>query len=470
MRKVHLVLLLCAFWTKVGVSLELPSVTHYSLRLHLFPSEQRFEAEARMTIANNTKQPISEIPFLLYRLLDAQAVADESGSAIRFSQTIQKFKEVPTWQANLIRIELPKPLLASKSITVVMKYGGSVYGYPEVLPYVQDRIDEQYSLIRPDALAYPMLSLPSFPILLASYQSKFTFDIHATVPSGYVVVCGGRLIDSTSNDDSVTFKFESKGPVSRMFIAAAKFKVLSDNKEYLSVYYLPEDEQGAAYVLQEMKRVIKLYSSLFGQVRSYKGYTTIEIPEGWGSQADEYSILQAASAFKAGKISEVYHEIAHTWNVKAKPEVQRCRWFDEAFAMYFEALAIREFKGDSAFQKHMEGLRERWIQRATKDRKNFDTPIAEYGKQELGQNSYTKGAWSLYVLHQLVGEEKFRQIIRTLLAEFTDKPADFKDFQDVAEKVSRKNLTKFFDEWIYGSRSSQLLVNKEPINAITNRY
>lgn len=470
MRKVHLVLLLCAFWTKVGVSMELPSVTHYSLRLHLFPSEQRFEAEARMTITNNTKQPISEIPFLLYRLLEAQAVTDESGSAIRFSQTIQKFKEFPTWQANLIRIELPKPLLASTSITVVMKYGGSVYGYPEVMPYVQDRIDEQYSLIRPDALAYPMLSLPPFPILLASYQSKFTFDIHATVPSGYVVAYGGGLIDSTSNDDSVTFKFESKGPVSRMDIAAAKFKLLSDDKENLSVYYLREDEQGAANVLQEMKSVIEIYSSLFGQIRSYKGYTAIEIPEGWGSQADDYSFLQAASAFKARNISELYHEIAHTWNVKAKPEIQRCRWFDEAFAMYFEALAIREVKGDSTFQKHMEGLRERWIQRATKDRKNFETPIAEYGKQELGQNSYTKGAWSLYVLHQLVGEEKFKNMIRTLLSEYAESAADFKDFQRVAEKISKKKLHKFFDDWIYGAESSTLLANKVSVKEIAKRY
>lgn len=472
MKKIHFVLFLCTLWIKVGDAFasDLPSVTHYSLRLHLFQSEQRFEAEVQMTITNKTQRSFSEIPFLLYRLLDAQAVTDESGSAVRFRQSIQKFKEVPTWQANLIHIELPEPLHPSKSITITMKYSGSVYGYPEVMQYVRDRIDEVYSLIRPDAFAYPMLSLPSFPVLLASYQSKFTFDIQATVPSGYVVACGGRLISSTSKGDSVIFAFEGKGPVSRMDIAIARFKTLSDDSHNLSVYFLPEDEQGASDVLHEMKRVIELYSSLFGQVKNYKGYTTIEIPEGWGSQADDYSILQAASAFKERKFSEVYHEVAHTWNVKAKPEVQRCRWFDEAFATYFEALATREFKGDSAFQKHMEGLRERWLQRAAKDKKNFDTPIAEYAKEELGQNSYTKGAWSLYVLHQLVGEEHFGQIIRTLLSEFGDKPADFRDFQRISENVSKMKLGRFFDEWIYGTQSSQLLADKAPVTAITKRY
>ena len=79
-------------------------------------------------------------------------------------------------------------------------------------------------------------------------------------------------------------------------------------------------------------------------------------------------------------------------------------------------------------------------------------------------------AWSLYVLHQLVGEERFRQIIRTFFSEFRDKPADFKDFQQVVERVSHKDLGKYFDEWISGAESSRLLVEKVPIEEIVCRY
>ncbi len=449
---------------------ELPSVSHYSLLLQLFPSGQRLEAEARIKITNNTNQPISEILFLLYRLLDVQEVTDKAGSQLKFSQTIQKFKEAPTWQANLVQVELTNALLSTDSTIVIMKYSGAILGYPEVMQYVKDRIDEQYSLLRPDALAYPILSIPSFPVFINSFQSKFTYDIQATVPSGYVVACGGRLVDSTNKDPLITFNFESKGPVSRIDIAIAKFKFISDNVSNLSVYFLPEDEEGAVNILNEMKRATEFYLSFFGLVKNFHGYTAIEIPEGWGSQADVYSFLQAASAFKNRNISEVYHEISHTWNVKAKPEVERCRWFDEGFAMYFEALAVREFMGDTTFQKHMDRLRESWLKGTETNKKIFDTPIAEYGKEELGQNSYTKGAWSLYVLHKLVGEEPFKLVIRTFLFEFADKPADFKDFQLVAEKTTQKNLNKFFDEWIYGSYSSTLLAEKISVTDIAERY
>jgi len=76
--------------------------------------------------------------------------------------------------------------------------------------------------------------------------------------------------------------------------------------------------------------------------------------------------------------------------MKAKPEVRRTRWFDEAFASYFEAIALREFAGQKAFDDRMAGYRERFRSEAKKNSRNATTPIAEYGKEELGDNSYTK--------------------------------------------------------------------------------
>lgn len=74
------------------------------------------------------------------------------------------------------------------------------------------------------------------------------------------------------------------------------------------------------------------------------------------------------------------------------------------------------------------------------------------------------------MLHQLVGDEQFKHIIRAFLSEHWDRPADFKDFQEVAERVSHRKLDKYFQEWFYTSVSSQLLVDKIPITEIVKRY
>ncbi|HEV8131027.1 MAG TPA: M1 family aminopeptidase [Acidobacteriota bacterium] len=454
---------------------ELPSVTHYSLQLRLFPKQERVEAGARMTVTNKTHQAFSEVPFLLYRLLDVQKVTDDKGSPLTFNQTITRFTEadVNNLQVNLIKIQLRKPLLPGAASDLVLIYTGSIYGYAEVWAYVKDRIGEQYSLFRPDALAYPMLAQASRASLNKAYglDTLFTYDLTVTVPAGHVVACGGAQQNVSTKDDLTTFVFGSKIPTWRIDIAIANFKQLKDEAKQLAVYVLSEDEKTAANILNGVSKAVSLYSVMFGELKDYQGYTVIEIPDGWGSQASDYYVLETAAAFRDPKrILEVYHEVAHSWNAKVKPEVKRTRWFDEAFAMYFQAIALREFEGEEAYEDEMDHDRESFIKRVQSDKRNFDTPIAEYGKSELGGNSYSKGAWSLYVLHQLVGEKQFKQIIRRFLSDFRNKPADFKDFQLVAERVSHRDLGKYFNEWIYGAASSQLLLDKVPVNEIIKRY
>jgi aminopeptidase N len=149
--------------------------------------------------------------------------------------------------------------------------------------------------------------------------------------------------------------------------------------------------------------------------------------------------------------------------------VQRSRWFDEAFASYFQALAVRRFQGEEAFQQEMESDRETFRHRCTEEPKSASTPIADYGREELGDNSYTKGAWSLYVLNMLLGDEKFQPSIRQFLDEFSARPAGFSDFQAVVEKVSGRHLARYFSEWIYGTESTKLLLDKLPVEQMVQR-
>ncbi|HEX9655945.1 MAG TPA: M1 family aminopeptidase, partial [Bacteroidota bacterium] len=368
-------------------------------------------------------------------------------------------------------VNLPFPLKPDDSVTVVLTYSGFIFGYPEVMAYVKDRIDENYSLLRPDAFAYPVLAEPTFASALAANDTKFTYEVIATVPNEYNVACGGELVDSRIDSVHSTFTFRSKIPTWRIDVAVAKFTTLIDSNDRIVISHLPEDSAGAQNILNASKAVIEFYSKMFGRPKSFKGYSIIEIPDGWGSQASDYYFLQTAAAFRdTSRISEVYHEIGHTWNATPAQEVQRCRYFDEAFASFFEAMAIGAFHGETAFEEDMDKSRDLFVRWAQHDRQVFDTPIAGYGVKELGRHSYTKGAWSLYVLSRLVGEKTFALIIRNMLKEFTQRGIDFNEFQNVCERTAKKNLDKFFQEWVYGTESSQLLVDKIPIDDIVRRY
>ncbi len=63
----------------------------------------------------------------------------------------------------------------------------------------------------------------------------------------------------------------------------------------------------------------------------------------------------------------------------------------------------------------MESARKSIIRQAEKDKQNLDAPIGDYGKYEIGGLSYSKGAWSFYVLHHILGDEVFTKGIRSFL-------------------------------------------------------
>jgi hypothetical protein len=463
--------LLCLLQLTSAMPSDLPAVRHYKLDVQLELKEQRVSVVATLSIKNATNTPQTKLPFLLYRLLTVQRVDDRNGAPLSFKQDIVQLHDEPSLQVKEAIVDLHSPLAPNDSVTVVLTYDGFIFGYPEVMAYVRDRIDESYSLLRPDAFAYPLLAEAIFSSVLAAYDTRFTYEITATVPKGYTAATGGELFNRQTNTSTSTFMFRSKIPTWRIDLAVARFSVLSDSLNRLFVYHLPGDSVGARRVIGASRDVINLYRNMFGTPKHYQGYTIIEIPDGWGSQAGDFYFLQTGAAFSdSARIGEVYHEIGHSWNAKASSEVQRCRYFDEAFASFFEPLAIRSFQGDRAFGEYMEKSRESFVRRANQDREVYDTPIAEYGKKELGRHSYTKGAWSLYVLYKLLGEKTFLSIIQKMLIEFDTRTINFSEFQSLCEDVSKRSLDKFFKEWIYGIESSRLMVEKVPISEITKRY
>jgi hypothetical protein len=448
----------------------LPVVTHRALRVAFQLTDHRIRAEADLTLANRTDAPVREIPLLLYRLFNVDRVSVEGDGVPALRQSVVALTDEPSLQAREVVVTLPEPLPPGGTVRLTIGYGGFLFGYPEVMAYVRDRIDKEYALLRPDAYAYPMVARPSFESTIASYNDLFSYDVEATVPNGYVAACGGEAVGTRRpSPDSTTFIFKSKVPTWRLDLAVAPFRLVRDSSEEIVVYHLPEDSAGARAVARASGKVSALYAALFGRPRQARGYTVIEIPEGWGSQAGDLYFLQTAAAFKdTANMREVYHEIGHSWNARASAAVQRSRYFDEAFASYFAALALRAFEGEARYREEMERSRDRFRRSVASDSSAASTPIAEYGARELGRHSYTKGAWSLYVLARLIGDDAFARVVRAMLHESGE--TDFQGFQRICEREAGRELGRFFNEWIYGATSSSLLTGGVDVDVMAGRY
>jgi len=452
--------------------LPLPSVRNYKLSYKIFPKEGRLLAETDLEVANYTEKTFIKIPLLLYRLLKVKSIFDGDGEKLKFEQSVTELQGEESMRVNLIWLKLSKPLEPNTSAIIKVAYKGRILGYQDVWDYVKDKVDEDFSLLRPDSLAYPIISTPVIQSLYSFHRNAdFTYELRVDVPKGYIAACGGELTETREMDGRSTFFIRNRKPTWRIDIAISRFAILRDKESKIEIYVLEEHKESAERLLREATRVLNFYSESFGRLESFRKYKIIEIPDGWGSQAGDNYNLQTSTTFTDPKdVSKLYHELAHIWNVKPKDEVQRCRWFDEGFASYFEGLAIREFQGQTAFEEYMDKRRESFIENAKDDRLCVIVPIVDYGKHEIGRNSYSKGAWTLYILNLIIGDKAFKKAIRNFLKEFRNKPADFGDFKRTVEHTTNQNLDKFFEEWIYGTESSELLFQRTSTDEIISRY
>jgi len=442
-----------------------PAVEHYKLRFAIDPKTHSLSAEADLGVRNTEARAITLVPVLLYRLMDVSAASDGAGNPLRFTQKVIKFPDEPTWQVNAVEVTLAKPLSPGQTTTVHLTYAGPLFGYPEVMQYVRDTISEQYSLIRAETMAYPIVAPPSIAGWRQSFKNKFDFEIETRVPAGFTAVCSGKDVgEAQTQEGTSTFRCIGDAGSAQISVAVAKFRVLDDQERNLRVYALDADAEAGARVMDDMRRALDFYRSYFGAMRPGGSLTLVEIPDGWGSYGVPGHIFQSAAAFKdRSRASELYHEVGHIWNARASDGVQRARYFDEAFASYFEALAVRQFEGPDAFRALMQSYRQTYLDRVARDARGRTIPIAGYGKEEIGVFSYTKGAWSLYVLHQLLGEDAFRRAISDFLAAYSDKPAGFDDFRHAVEKSSGRDVGLWFEQWITGTDASAMLIDGKSV-------
>ncbi len=97
-------------------------------------------------------------------------------------------------------------------------------------------------------------------------------------------------------------------------------------------------------------------------------------------------------------------------------------------------------------------------------------PISEYGEADLTGASYTKGAIAVYVLHEIVGDDSFKEIFRVFVDKYQEQGAKIKDFVYLAQEISKKDLKRLFDEWVYGVESSGLMLADITLEEIVRRY
>lgn len=437
----------------------------YDLDFRVDFEEEKLYADIDLTVQNRTDGPVHEVPLVLYRLMTVRTVEDARGDALPFRQVVTASERNPKKQVNYVRVTLPRQLSIGERMKLRIVYDGYLEGYAKTgSSYVRDRIDEAFTILREDALAYPEVGRPGAP-----WPGLPTFDYRArvTVPATHVVANGGELLHTKVDGEKVTYVYRNTEPAWRMDFAVARYGMLGDGA--FRVYYLPGDSVGGARVLAAVRNSLDLFTRWFGPLREPPRMAVLEIPDGYGSQKDVTSILQTAAAFRdPDRLYEVYHEVSHFWNVP--PANASSPRLEEGLASYLEDLAAEELRGEERLEPTVRRL-VAWVRSTFAENPRYaEVPMSEYGREEMTGLSYVVGQLMFYTLGEIVGQEDLRQIVGTYYRRYAATGAGVAELAAVADEVTDEDLEAFFEHWLFTTRWYDYLAEAGTIDEYTAAY
>ncbi len=448
----------------------LPNTLRYKLDLRIDYNSEKMFGLCEITISNCTDKPVINVPVLLYRLLTVTSVSGGDGRPLNYNQKVISITGWEKLQVNFIEISLEHSLLPGEESIITIAYEGYLLGYAnEGWRYVRDHISKDFTIIRTDGFDYPVIGYPDEQNMMAVIKERYDYLINITLPEGVTPVSGAELVNKVRAGEETTYTFRSKKPSWRLDVAIDDYQVYDKNGN--KIYYFKEDSVSASTMLHSMERTVNLLTDWFGPVKDFRGYSIIEIPEGYSSQQDVTSFNITADNFKnpEGMLS-IYHEISHLWNVKPL-ETQPCRFESEGLAQFMEFLISekldkKEHAVYDAAQKYLDNVRKDF-----KEKPEYqDVSIKDYGIRNMTSYSYTLGMVVFSLFYDLMGQERFNQVIRSFYSSFGDKGATLDDFINNCGRSGPFNTERFFNDWIYSTNAIKLIIAGKSYNELKDYY
>ncbi len=347
-----------------------------------------------------------------------------------------------------------------------------------------------------DALAAAQLGTtitlvgPRFETLLYSQSAHwypspteddfFLAKVRVVVPPGFTCVGNGPAVETGIVDNlrRVTaldkvghpfFGFETKTPVKYLSFLVGRLSPIGNGDSFgpvpVEAFYASDIRLPRRTLLEESRSVLQALSAWFGPY-PFEKLTVIqrqwptagghspasfvvfnELPRG----ADGTFALEAETPVSLGRFRVGYlaHEIAHQWWGQGVTwATYRDQWLSEGLAQFAAALYLRDKVGEGVYRGILRKFA-RWTSKKSRfGPVTLGTRLSHLDFDAYQAIVYDKGALTMSMLLDLVGEEAFFRGLRTFFSRHLGQAARTSDLVKAMGEAAGRNLKPFFDRWL----------------------
>lgn len=315
-------------------------------------------------------------------------------------------------------------------------------------------------------------------------NERFTTEIVATVPEGFLVSANGREAEKprTSGGKSTFHWLQDKDHVGYLVsMVIGKFDVKdvapAGSTIPMPVYVPPGQGSLIEGTYKRTPDMVKVFEQRFDEPYPWDRYAQLVV---WNFGAGGMENTSATTMYDTAILSEkaledddldglISHELGHQWF----GDLITCNtwahiWLNEGWATYCTGLWYEARDGDqNGYVRYMHGVM-RGIadndQLGEKDsRPGMVSSIYKHPWEVFRRvsNPYPKGASIIHMLRRRLGDDLFFKAVATYVERFKHKTAETTDFRKVFEEVSGQSLEQFFDQWTARPGTPDLKVKAE---------
>jgi tetratricopeptide (TPR) repeat protein len=348
-----------------------------------------------------------------------------------------------------VRIDLGETVAKGTPVKLRFKYSG-VLNTPSGGPLLTKRLayvgDDQ---------GYLMYAARWFPF--HDYAADMaTSDITITAPNGLQVV--GFTDTPAAPSAGGKFRFTQSKPGLIGNFAYGKFvnKTMRMGDYELQFYTRPGADNLIAGYGETLGKALNFYTQKFGSPDMGKKLIIAQIDD---ESLEFYSsmgmLFMSARQFEQQRpVTEerIQREAAFQWwgltvGLKSFDDA----WLSQGLAEY-SAVSLRE---SLVGETRADALRRELLEKSLtfEQTASLLRAPANVDDQSVAYQyiMYAKGAFVYKLLRDTMGQQKFDQLLRTLLQEYRGKNASIDDFEKLASRVNGDNLRYFFARWVEGT-------------------
>jgi aminopeptidase N len=306
---------------------------------------------------------------------------------------------------------------------------------------------------------YTAFTTSQWMVCVDAPEDRATLRLSLVVPANLETVANGRLVARHESGGKIIHEWLQEKPVPTYTFgfAAGAFRSLTEKRGRLRLRYV-----AARYTDDELRRIfrdtadiIRFYEERAGVRYADETYTQVLAEKGYGQEMSGFAVMgESYGSEVLANEKEVWlgaHELAHQWwGNMVTCEGWNHFWLNEGVATFMAA----------AYKEHRFG-REEYLREIESNRKNYERvrdaghdrslvfPDWSHPTADDRTLVYDKGAYVLHLLREELGERAFWKGLRQYTRAFFGKSVTTADFQAAMERASGKNLSSFFNKWVY---------------------